>query len=449
MKRNLALIAAFCGVTFLAGCGAFGDDDKKPLEGQRISLFDLEKSMSGSKDAAPNAVSATGPDTALELPKAWANEFWPQSGGYANHAMGHVALSEGNLKKIWSSSIGSGASKEQPLSGQPIIADGRIFTLDTKARVRAFDAANGKDIWTSSAMPEKEDDPVIGGGIAFSGGRLFVTAGFNEVLAFNPGDGSLLWRVKVDGAVRSAPSAMPERVYVVSVDNETFALDAATGKQIWTHQGLAETTGLLGAASPAANRDIVLPAYSSGEVYALQAETGSVLWSDTIAPMARAGTGANFSDIRGLPVIDRGLVIAISYGGRIAAIDERTGERRWEAAIAGAQTPFVSGNRVFLVSSDSAVISLDIATGKTLWSTQLPKYKDPEDLKGPIVWYGPILGGGRLMLFSSTGLARELNPQTGQVSREWETDQDVVAPPSVANGSLFLLSAGGTLSAWK
>jgi outer membrane protein assembly factor BamB len=361
----------------------------------------------------------------------------------------HLALSQGTLKKQWSSSIGAGATGTTPLSAQPVLAEGSIFTLDTKARVKAFNAANGDTLWTAKTKPEKEDDTVIGGGLAYAGGRLFITNGFNEVLALNPKNGQEIWRTKISNAARSAPSAMPDRVYVVTIDNETIALDASNGAPLWTHQGLSETTGLLGAASPAANNDIVLPAYSSGEIYALQSETGAPLWSDTIAPLARAGTGASFSDIRGLPVIDRGTVIAISYGGRIAAIEERTGARKWDAPIAGAQTPFVSGNRVYLVSAESSVYALDLENGTTLWKTQLPRYENEKKLKDPIVWYGPLLAGNRLILTSSNGWARDIDPKTGAITKEWETGQDVIAAPIVANETLFLLSQGGTLTAWK
>jgi len=440
--RSLPFYAALFFTLGLAACGS--DDDKKPLEGDRISLFDLERSMTGTKDVA---ATVNGPDTGIDLPNVWRNEFWPQAGGYANHAMQHVALNSGELRKVWSSSIGAGSSKNLPLSVQPVMADGRVFTLDTKARVKAFDAASGKSLWTAKVMPETEDDPVLGGGLAFSGGRLFVTAGFNEVLALNPDSGDILWRAKVPGAVRGAPSSMPGKVFVVTVDNQTLALNAEDGKQEWTHQGLTETTGLLGAASPAANRDIVLPAYSSGEIYALDVNTGSTLWSDSVAPMTRSS--GNFSDIRGLPVIDRGTVVAISYAGRIAAIDERTGNRNWDAKFGGSQTPFASGNRVFIVTSDSAVVSLDMMSGKTLWSTQLDKYKNPEDLEGAIVWYGPVLAGDRLLLVSSIGTAVDIDPKTGSVIRSWKTGQNVVAPPSIAGETLYLLSANGTLSAWK
>ena len=445
MRKSLVLIALLTAF-IVTGCS---HDKKTPLQGDRISLFEMEQSMSGTKTADANAATVKGPDNDLQLPAVWANEFWPQPGGYANHAMQQVALNAGALKKAWSSSIGDGASKDLPLTAQPVVADGRIFTMDTQTKVRAFDAATGKTLWTIKAMPKTEDDPVIGGGVAFSGGRLFVTSGFNEVLALNPADGSELWRAKIDGTVRSAPSAMPDRVYVVTVDNQTVALDATSGKKLWTHQGLTETTGLLGAASPAANRDTVLPAYSSGELYALQSDTGAVLWSDTVAPMSRSGMGNAFSDIRGLPVIDQGIVVAISYGGRIAAIDERTGERKWDANIGGSQTPLYVGNRIFVVGSDSVVTSIDASNGKTVWSTPLPQYEDPKSLEGTIVWYGPILAGGRLMLFSSTGLGRDIDPKTGSVTREWDTGEKVVAPPIVASQTLYLLSANGSLSAWR
>ncbi|MCB1538632.1 MAG: PQQ-binding-like beta-propeller repeat protein [Rhodospirillales bacterium] len=447
-RAHLRPIAFACiAALTLAGCSLFKDKKAPPLEGTRISLFDMEKSMADGDKAATPAQAAA--DTTADLPAPWDNEFWPEAGGFANHAMQNVALNSGALHKIWSSAIGAGASKDQPLSAQPVMADGRVFALDAKSRVRTFDAANGKTIWTQSAMPKTEHEPVIGGGVAYSGGRLFVTSGFNEVLAMNPADGSEIWRTKVDGAVRSAPSAMPDRVYAVTVDNETVALDAADGHQLWTHQGLSETTGLLGAAAPAANRDIVVPAYSSGEIYALQAETGAVSWSDSVAPLVRSGSDLGFSDIRGLPVVDRGLVVATSYAGRTAAIDERTGERRWDANVGGSQTPLVAGNRVFVVGADGVATALDRASGRTQWSMQLPQYTDPDELKGTIVWYGPILAGGRLILVSSNGEMRELDPATGAEQRVTKTGQDVVAPPIVANRTLYLLSKNGTLSAWQ
>lgn len=433
----------------LSGCSGWGsDEDKKPLEGTRISLFELE-SKSGEGTAASKDGSTNAADTGLSLPDIWSNQFWPQAGGYANHAMGHVALTTGQPKRQWSSSIGDGATSDLPLTAQPVIAEGKIFTLDTDATVRAFDRTSGKRLWSVDVKPEGEDDPVIGGGLAFSGGRLFVTAGFNELVTLNPSDGKLLWRKKINDAARGAPTAMPAQVFVITVANETIALKADDGTVQWNHQGLGETTGLLGASSPAANRDTVIPAYSSGEVYALRADNGAELWSDTISPLARMGKGSSFTDIRALPVVDKGLVIGISYGGRMAALEERTGNRIWEAQIAGSQTPWIVGNRVFVVTLDAEVQSYDITNGNRLWSQSLPRYKNPEDMKGPLVWYGPVLASNRLWVFASNGDVRILDPKDGTIQSQWSLGDDVAAAPVVAGETLYVLSTDGTLSAWK
>src|SRR5690606_34174651 len=116
------------------------------------------------------------------------------------------------------------------------------------------------------------------------------------------------------------------------------------------------------------------------------------------------------------------------------------GERKWDARIGGTQTPFLAGNRVFLVSSDSNVVSLDLATGKTMWSTQLPQFNNAKKLEGTLIWYGPILAGNRLLVFASNGQARDIDPKSGAVTAEWSTGQNIIAPPIVAGETLFLLS---------
>lgn len=441
MTMRTLLITSVMATMALAGCSAFSSEDElPPLEGDRISLFSNNNGIGGSGNM-------NKADQSANLPNVWSNEFWPQAGGYANHAMQHVSLNGGELKRVWSSSIGAGSKKDLPLTAQPVMADGRIYALDTSARVRALDASSGKTLWTARVHTEVEDTPVIGGGVAFGGGRLFVTAGYNEVLALDPATGAVQWRHTLPSATRAAPTFMPDQVFVTTVDNQTIALNAKTGERNWTQQGLTETTGLLGAASPAANRDIVVPAYTSGEIYAINATTGTPLWGDSIAPIVRGG--GTFSAIRGLPVIDRGLVVAISYAGRIAAIEESTGQRIWDANIGGSQTPFVSGNRVFVISSNSEITSLDLATGEVQWRTQLERYRDAKNLKGTIVWHGPILAGNRLLAVSSNGLAANIDPKTGEIISTWKTGQDVVAAPIVANDTLYLLSNGGTLTAWK
>jgi hypothetical protein len=77
----------------------------------------------------------------------------------------------------------------------------------------------------------------------------------------------------------------------------------------------------------------VVAPLSSGEVTALRAVNGRVVWDDQLTAIRRLGVAGTLSDIRGAPVIHDGRVYALSHSGRSVAIDLRSGEERIHADI--------------------------------------------------------------------------------------------------------------------
>lgn len=438
MQAYLPLILLTIALT---GCstvtGLFDSEDEAPLEGERISVLELEETLEPD-DAM---LEAQG----LIAPAPWKNAFWPQAGGYPNHSMQNLELNEGELKKIWSTDIGDGSTDELPLTAQPVLVDGEIFTLDTDSNLSAFNIENGKRLWRIDVSDKDEDDPVIGGGISFASGVLYVTNGYDEVLAVHPANGEIFWRRNIPGPSRAAPTIMEGRLYVTTLDNRLMALNARDGSLLWEHIGLSESASLVGAASPAANHDIVIPAFSSGEVTALRVENGSVAWSDNLSNLRRFGGLDTLSDIRALPVIDKGLVFAMSFSGRLVAIDERTGQRVWQREIGGANTPWVAGNHIFVLSSDNQLVALGRDTGVIRWVT---KIRNP-DSDEPFFFTGPVLAGGRLILAGTDGAIIEVDPENGKITRQWDAGNTIAISPIVAGGVLYILSEDGTLSAYK
>ncbi|MEA1937827.1 MAG: PQQ-binding-like beta-propeller repeat protein, partial [Pseudomonadota bacterium] len=179
------------------------------------------------------AVDPIMADVPVDLPESWENAYWPQTGGYADHAMGHLALGT-DLNVVWRVDTGAGGYGESRLLAQPIVVDDRIFTLDTEGRLSAFDAETGRHIWKVLVTPPGEEADPLGGGIAFSDGQLFVTAGFNEVISVDPDNGGLFWRHATGSPVRSAPTAVRGRVYAVTLDNRTRAISTGDGSLLWT-----------------------------------------------------------------------------------------------------------------------------------------------------------------------------------------------------------------------
>lgn len=427
------------GMLGLAACA--GDDKDAPLPGERISILELQRNLEPDSEA----LDAQG----FIAPEAWENEFWPQAGGYPSHSMQHLALGAGELKREWSVSVGKGATRFIPLTAQPIVVDGRVFTVDSEGRLSAFAIADGKRLWDVSLRRKGEGDAAIGGGVSYSRGQLYATTGYSELVALSPADGGVIWRRDIPAPSRAAPTILDDRVFVTTLDNRILALGAAAGEMLWEYAGIGENTTLLGSAAPAAERDIVVPAFSSGELYALHVGNGAVAWSESLTSLRSLGGLGSLSDIRGLPVIDKGLVIAVSFGGRLIAIDARTGNRAWQRDIGSAVTPWIAGNHLFVVSTQNELVALGRDTGAIRWVRQLPRFKDGKDRSGAIFWTAPVLAGGRLIVAGTDGGVWEVAPEDGSVVRTWSTGRSVTIPPLVAGGRLYLLADDGTLTAYR
>jgi outer membrane protein assembly factor BamB len=178
-------------------------------------------------------------------------------------------------------------------------------------------------------------------------------------------------------------------------------------------------------------------------------QNGSVAWSDNISPSVRVGGLSALPDIQALPVLDKGIVIGISYGGRIAAIDERSGQRIWQRDLSGADTPWVSGNHLFLISSQNELTALGRDTGGIRWVKPIKSYVNADEAGTSLDWNGPVLAGGRLIITGPEGILLEVNPVDGSLIRRMQTGDTAVVTPVVANGVLLLLLADGTLVAYR
>ncbi|MEM9469167.1 MAG: PQQ-binding-like beta-propeller repeat protein [Pseudomonadota bacterium] len=436
--RYLSLFSLIALLTITA-CSS-SEDYAPPLPGERISILDLQKELIASPSADLSEEIA--------LPRVYKNAFWPQAGGYPSHVMQNLSLNEGELKRAWSADIGEGSGRI-PLTAQPIVADGKVFTLDTRAKLRAFDSTNGKRIWETKVKPENEDEAVIGGGTAFSDGTLYVTSGYNEALAVNPENGEIVWRTKLVAPARAAPTVLQGRAFLTLLNNTVVALNAGNGKILWEHNSIGESAGLLGAASPAADREIVVPGLSSGDILALRVENGALAWQDNLAGRIRFGSLSGLADIRALPVLEGDLILAVSYGGKMVALDKPTGNRLWERNITGSETPWIAANAVYVLTTDNELIALDKTNGAVYWITELKRFENEKKNEGKVVWTGPVMAGNRLIVAGSRGRLAEIDPKTGAVIRESKKGGDIRISPVVANNTLYLLSENGTLSAYR
>lgn len=444
MRKRQYVICAMMLALPLAGCGALKGKGgpRTPTVGERVSILSNDNSIK---------VDPTTAEIAVVLPDPVLNADWAQSGGNASKSMGHPALGAARTK-AWEASI-AGSTKKQRLAAAPVISNNRLFAVDTDAVVSAFAADTGAKLWSVSIGSTGKDfeNSLFGGGASVDGNVVYATSGVGDVAALNAEDGKLLWKVKPAGPLRGAPTVAFGGVYVITQDNQIFALNAGDGAVQWQATASLEPGSVFGAASPAAGQGTIVAGFSSGEVQAYRYENGRDLWEDALARTSMALSVSTLTDVDADPVIDRGRVFALGQGGRMASYDLLTGQRIWEISIAGISTPYVVGEWVYAMTDDGKLLCVARGSGKVRWIQQLARYRveTEKKKKDPIRWTGPILAGGRLIAVNSEGQLVEFSPTDGSTLATTEFKSPLSQPPVVANNRLYILADDGTITAWQ
>ncbi len=428
---------------------------KSKLRGERISVMSIDETL--RIDDSLKSVDVV-------LPAPYRNTEWPEPGGYASNAMYHLEA-PGPLRQAWSQDAGKASDKSSRLTAPPIVADGRIYVLDSASHVFAFDAQSGNPLWDASVAPGGSDDSYLfgligtdhsvdpskgfGGGVAYDDGKIFVSSGFGNVVALDARSGKKLWTQSLGDPIVNAPAANGGRVFVSTQENHFYALAQDDGRRLWDHQGIAESAGILESTSAAVAGEFILVPYSSGEIYAIRVQNGRPAWNDMLTHSGVATALSELDDIAGRPVIDRDMVFAISHSGIMAAININSGDRMWSRDIGGIQTPWVAGDYVYVLTTDEQIICLTRKEGKVKWIHQLQRWNDPDAKNGPIVWAGPVLVSDRLVVVSSNGIAAAISPYTGVLLGKMEIPAGTYIAPVVANGTLYLYTSNAELVALR
>ena len=260
MTRTTTSLAILAAAALLSSCGIINKKPKStPTIGNRIGVLMSEVDIAADPETAA---------TPMVLPAATANADWAQSGGNAAKLVEHVALGQ-SVGPVWSASIGNGSTRSRRLGGGPVISGGKVFTIDTIGSVRAFDAASGAPLWATRFGDAKGNENVLyGGGVAVEGDRVYATNGFGYVASLDAATGAASWTVRPGGPIRGAPTVANGAVYVISQDNQIFALKASDGTTSWSNAAALEVAGVFGNGSPAVDRGTVVAGFSSGELNA-------------------------------------------------------------------------------------------------------------------------------------------------------------------------------------
>ncbi len=435
------LICGGLAVALLSGCGLFADEPLK-IDGERISVIRENRNLQPEYAAG---------QIKIKLPRAVANQNWTQTGANSTHLAGHIRAG-GNLDEIWDISFGEGTSKRNVLIAAPVVAEGSVFTVDAEGLISAFDLETGDELWERDIEPENEEAEnasISGGGLAFDSNRLFITTGFGEIIVLNAQDGEILWRQNLKAPIRIAPTVCDELVIAQTLDNGIYALKTEDGSLLWKDKIETENTTMIGGAAPAYSpkKDLVVAAFSNGQLQAYKASTGTPLWTEWLFSGDTTESLSDITSIKASPVIDADMVFAVGYNAPLAAIDIRTGVKLWQKEIASSSLPWVAGNFLFVLTNEGDLAALNKKDGKVIWSTIIP-YAGGEEQVG-VFTAGPILANDALLVVSSNGKLFSVSPYNGRILGVADIAEGVETAPIVVDETLLLMTKDAEITAYK
>ena len=263
-------------------------------------------------------------------------------------------------------------------------------------------------------------------------GRLFVGTNHGLVLAIQAATGRVLWHRQFAGCVAASPAVGDGVVYLGFMDpppctgtapSFVAALGAKSGRTLWRFRaGVVETPPLL------AGERVYFGSWDH-RVYAIDARTGRLVWSFATGDRVKGGVA-----------LARGTIFAGSYDGRLYALDARTGRLRWSAGdgrLSGLYaTPSVANGRVFVGSTDGRVYAFAARTGAPLWSTAT----------GSFVYSPAALSAGTAFVGSYDHRLYALSQATGAIRWTFAAGAPISGAPTVLDGLVYFSTCGSCSS---
>jgi len=206
----------------------------------------------------------------------------------------------------------------------------------------------------------------------FTDGKVYAAGSDGKVVALDAASGRQVWSVAVDADIAAGVGADAATVVVASTRGTVFAFDAATGKQRWKVKASTEVLS-----APAVGSGVVVVRSMDNKIVAYDVESGERRWVvQRTAPalVLRAAPGI---------VINDGVAFIALPAGRLLAINTATGTARWDAPIAeprGATElervadvsgmPALLGREVCATAYQGRIACVDTGNGSLRWARE-------------------------------------------------------------------------------
>jgi outer membrane protein assembly factor BamB len=339
------------GRLFVAASG--GVVHEVDLDGRRVAAW----RMTDASDATDTTVR-------LDFGPVFARgAVWTVDNRSVLRRLGADTGSPAALRLDWARGVNEPPFAMDLLRAAPVRFGELALAVDEGGRVVEMDPATGAmRLLFRAPVEATRIEPVIAG-------ELLVLTGPQGLSALRLSDGSVAWQAAGGTSVRPPAANGDTILWSAAIPDgagaRVVALDAATGEVRWERS-------FPGVALPGGVEFAGEALFTAAPVARLDPRTGETVWE---APELSGGTGSPALSADGR-VVYLGRVDPMS-GGEVVALSASDGSILWRAALGGHalslfDRPAASGDRVVVPTLGGALFGLDARTGEVLWQSELP-----------------------------------------------------------------------------
>ena len=232
------------------------------------------------------------------------------------------------------------------------------------------------------------------------------------------------------------PSFQGSRLYAAEPEGRVYALDAQSGKILWKRD-LDEAL----AAGVGADARQVLAVTRKGEVFSLDAENGETRWRQ------KMGT-----EILARPVLSEKQVLLRSGDDQVIGADLDSGSILWRVrrsvpalTVRGLSAPLIIDNVASIGFASGRLSGIEVESGVELWSARIFRARGSNEVNRLVdIDSDPYKMGDRLIIAGFQAQISALSLKTRRI--EWDSDHSTLRPLSSVGETLLVTTDDGSVS---
>jgi outer membrane protein assembly factor BamB len=253
-----------------------------------------------------------------------------------------------------------------------------------------------------------------------------------------------VWDLHVGGKDRRlrlglAPAVVDGRVYAAGQTGDIYALDAKTGHVIWHARSRLPISG-----GPGVGAGLVVVGTMDGQVLALDMPTGNKAW------LVRTS-----AEVLSAPAVTQNVVLVRTVDGRIRALAHEDGHDLWASdenvprlSLRGTGRPVVAGDAVVCGFDDGKVVAYNLAGGETLWQTTVSSARGKTELERMVDVDGELaVSGHDVFAVGFQGRMGMLALDTGQIW--WARELSSYRGLTLDGETLYVTTADSLVGAYR